>query len=248
MRIGVTERGDGGLQIDNVLKQLDAGFYDGAIIITKHPGELLNVDLPNNTIVHATITGLGGTLIEPGVPTVPNAYYAYDRLVSLHGPERVILRIDPILLWGPWKEVAKGGIKHARGRVRISFLDAYDHVRDRFKTLCREYPDMEEAHTIPWDGLHAPLADRMEFYDWAKAVVYANTGTHLGVCGEPGIPSTGCISVEDIEAMGLDTSQLSGNTCKQRILCSCVAEKTEMLGVRPAGGCPSKCIYCYWKG
>jgi len=50
--------------------------------------------------VHFTITGLGGTPIEKGVPPPGKAIAQLDPLIRIAGtPERISLRFDPILYW-----------------------------------------------------------------------------------------------------------------------------------------------------
>ena len=76
MKIGVTERGDAGIDFTWVNK-LKNRTVDGAILITKNVNDtfIKNVmDLYKNgftqIIVHCTCTGHGRTIIEPNVPAV----------------------------------------------------------------------------------------------------------------------------------------------------------------------------------
>ena len=72
MRIGITERGDAGLDLSWATKL--PGNFDYSVLITKNITQefldetirLHNQGVP--LIVHATCTGLGGTVIEPHVP------------------------------------------------------------------------------------------------------------------------------------------------------------------------------------
>lgn len=225
MQVGITERGDA---------SLDLGWLpwtrDGkpAILITKNPSVMVGIlaaeeRLPN-VIVHATITGWGGGELEPGAPDPEVSALGYGGLVELLGRDRVVLRIDPIIPLPNGDDFVSLDIaKRAVGRVRISFLDAYPHVRRELSRV---------GCSIPWDGLHAPLAWRKRIWE------------ELGrpeVCAEPGLPCTGCVSETDCAVLGVEHE---GGTSYQRPLCACAAQKRELLTRREQ--CVHGCIYCYY--
>ena len=71
--------------------------YPAALV---RPGPLAEVlRALENPFVHLTLTGLGGSKLEPRVPTTREALRALDPLiVALRGqPERVLWRFDPVL-------------------------------------------------------------------------------------------------------------------------------------------------------
>jgi len=177
MKIGITERGDIAFLPYSLIG------VDGAILITKDPRVIKNV--PKNVIVHCTITGYGGTIVEPRVILPEVAIGEYNRIISEIGPDRCVLRIDPIIPCDEGIEVALGIFKYAKGRVRISFLDAYFHIRDRFARA-------NLSTMITWEGLHAPLDIRQK---------YLKLFPGAEVCGEPGLECTGCISALDLVAI-----------------------------------------------
>lgn len=236
MRIGITERGDGGLDQSWRVK-LHKKEVDGAIVITKAPH--LIESIPDNVVLHCTITGFGGFWPEPNVINPGTAIEAYYKLINKYGGERVVLRIDPIIPYWGWESVAIAiKEKFARGRVRISFLDLYNHVKQKLKdnwAIKDSSPDM-------WDfmhkdaPLHAPLTKRFSIWE------------SMGkpeVCGEPNMECTGCVSERDVIAMGLNPLNLSGGKGKQRSACKCIAEKTELLTNKKR--CLHGCLYCYWQ-
>lgn len=222
-QIGITERVDPTINLKWV-SWVQA--EKPAILITKMPRLLLPLlNGEENIIVHCTITGLGGGLVEPKIDpwTISLEYYHY--LCNLLGPERVVLRIDPIVYRDYWKEdVLKLLVKGAEGRVRISFLDLYHHVEERFK---------DANLSLPQEHFHKPLNERLDI--WNK----------LGqpeICGEPGMPNTPCVSLLDCEILGVKpSSTLKG----QRRDCGCLANKTELCPWPPK--CTYECLYCYWK-
>jgi len=231
MRIGITERGDAALDL-RWKEWVNLGRP--AILITKDPMQLhphLNSSM--NIIVHCTITGYGGSVLEPNVPSPEQAVLGMIKIIDVLGIDRVVLRVDPII---PCTfEIKPTNIKNiindlSHGicdtiRKRISFLDNYNHVRERFKAV--------GLKPLPYD-MHAPLADRLAMWD------------KLGrpeVCGEPNMECTGCISQLDLYVFGLSITGSARSL--QRSACMCLAAKHELLSSKSQ--CHHKCIYCYWK-
>lgn len=229
VKMGVTERGDAGLDFTWMRIAKD---YDGVILITKHLSHLfIQEAVKKNCIVHVTITGHGGTIYEPNVPKLLMSKMYFDMLVDKIGTERVVLRIDPIIPDDRGVAVAinvyeqihiKGG---KRTRVRISFLDQYPHVKERFKQAGLE--------PLPY-YFHAPIELRK------KIAAYFPDAE---ICGEPGMECIGCISEKDLKILGINAEPKIGGWQRQE--CKCLTYKVEMLKTK--GRCDHKCLYCYWK-
>ncbi len=231
-QIGITERGDAALSHDWT-DWVSQG--KPAILITKDPFAIADtlacLEEPN-VIVHCTITGYGRTEIEPEVPHLLNATNGYEDLVSLLGPERVVLRVDPVFPSGRGTKIAQKVLSHhiPNTRIRISFLDAYPHVVKRFK---------DAGRAVPPYNFNAPLETRKQILSELEKFC----GTSIEVCGELGMSCTGCVSVLDLQTFGLEIQDT--RIGKQRKSCSCLAQKKELLNIK--GRCPHKCLYCYWK-
>lgn len=238
IRIGVTERGDGGLHIGEVCHVLAKGGWDGAILITKAPHLLVDrLDELDNLmsdayIIHSTITGYGGTAIEPNVEPTDVTLEAYRTISERLGPDRSILRIDPIIptITGRIEPVRVAG--EALGRVRISFIDCYPHVKQRFADIGMPLPS-------DW-RFHAPNGARFETYNEIQDAA----GVKPEICAEPDFTCTGCVSLLDLDSMGVDCAT-NGGRGSQRPLCACIIGKTEILSHR--GQCAHGCLYCYWR-
>ncbi len=229
--IGITERGDAALSTK--WKEW-VRLRNPAILITKNPSllfdHLCKFPFTPNVIIHATITGHGGGKFEPGAPKTEAALSGYKELIRLLGKERVVLRVDPIFPSSKGAEKALEVINQCLDtRIRISFLDAYPHVVQRFK---------DKGLTPPPYNFHAPLKQRKEIL----ATLTSQTGSLIEVCGEPRISCNGCISSLDIKTFGLkiDDTRIG----KQRKDCKCLAIKKELLTTK--GQCKHNCIYCYW--
>jgi DNA repair photolyase len=225
--IGITERGDAALDT-SWLDWVNKG--KPAILITKNPGKLFeHLESHMNVIVHATITGHGGTVLEPNVPNYLESLSSLLGIIAKIGLERIVLRVDPIILTEKGKEVAKLVITTGRWfgikRIRISFLDNYEHVKERFKQA--------NIPMLPYD-FHAPLNERTAFWEEVGKPE---------ICGEPFMSCTGCVSQLDLDTFGISVEETKQG--QQRGTCCCLALKHELLTNKTR--CAHKCAYCYWK-
>jgi hypothetical protein len=229
MKIGITERGDAALD----LSWKDWVKNNPAILITKDPNKLYSVlssdfEVLPNIIVHASITGWGDSDIEPCVPKTEQSLIGYENLIKLLSNDRVVLRVDPIIPSPEGIQLAKKVVSFAKTRVRISFLDNYPHVKERFK----------KAQMKPLDyQFHAPFELRKSIYEDLKRI-----HPLIEVCGEPGFADVGCVSDVDAKILGVQTQK---SCAGQRKDCSCIGNKIELLKNRSR--CFHKCLYCYWK-
>ena len=228
--IGITEKGDAALDLS-----WKPWVHIGkpAILITKDPRKLAKHLMPNdNVIVHCTITGYAEYKLEPNVPPIRIAVNGMGAISEIIGQDRVVLRIDPIIPTTRGVLRARHVLSQAQfgyDRIRISFLDNYTHVRDRFKAA--SLPDLDYS-------LHAPLEDRVRVLKDLQEVC----SVPIEVCGEPGMKCTGCISDIDCKILGVEPSS---STSKQRKACACLSNKYELL--KNKGQCFHKCLYCYWR-
>ncbi|MDO8640078.1 MAG: DUF1848 family protein [Nitrosarchaeum sp.] len=233
MNIGITERGDPVFDF-NWLPWVQEKHFP-AILITKNPMLLWRFlartqhSQTFNIIVHCTITGYGGTIIEPGVPNWQEALEGCYYLSKYLGLDRIVLRVDPIIPTEKGTDLAISVVEAAKTkisenlRVRISFIDYYDHVKARFKAI---------DASLPWDSFHAPLDIRKAV--WKK----------LGkpeICGEPDFECTGCVSEIDCRILNVDPIDISKG---QRRFCACLMNKKELLTSKTR--CAHMCVYCYY--
>lgn len=250
-KIGITERGDAGIDF-GWLPKLKQNIVDGAVLITKQLNPTFNahvMDLYNSgftqIVVHCTCTGWGGSIIEPNVPVYTKQLEQLQQLIDSGFPkEQCVLRIDPIF-------PTKNGIKRVTEvldtafdmellpdmRIRISILDEYKHVKERFRALGYD--------AIYGDSFYAPkhmvqdLVEALDRYD-----------LQFECCAEPYLVNenqfahTGCISERDLRVFGLSCDNTAVNP-QNRGGCLCLACKTELLDCKRR--CKHQCAYCYWK-
>jgi len=249
-KIGITERGDAGLDFSWADK-LDT--VDGAILITKKITPAF-IDMvmanPQKLVVHATCTGFGGTMLEPNVPKPEEQFSAVLALVQAGFPKNhIVIRVDPIIPTEKGLERALSTIEmfmdEGFSRYRISIIDMYKHVRERFKA---------SGLLLPYGPGFAPTKEQVEMVDamLLEAREYwsiQNNGAYdlrIEVCAERvknALPC-GCIAALDLAIMRLD-SRDSDSSGYQRKGCMCYSGKTELLSCKHP--CQNQCLYCYWK-
>lgn len=261
MRIGITERGDAGLDLSWLEK---TNACDGMILITKNAndrfaGAVMELRAKNfPCVVHATCTGWGGTRLEPFVPRPSEQIANVMRLVGMGFPqENIVLRIDPIIptergltaVGNLVRYAAAHGLDFDKTRIRISVLDEYRHVKDRMvrRGLPTVYPAGQfQASPANFAYVHGRLAT-------VRDAMKNEFGTDLKFrcCAEPMLDDpdlfihTGCVSAEDLRLMGLPEIE-SGTNPQNRNGCECLSCKYELLENRHP--CAHSCVYCYWKG
>lgn len=236
IKVGITERGDAGLDFTWVNKLLSAN-----IIITKNLNDTIIEHLINNKdkiILHITCTGLSGTKIEPNVPSVEYTHQQIRNLIQSGFPvNQIVLRVDPII---PLKVVLERKVRYVLDRfqdtgikrVRYSFLDMYPHVKERL---------IEAGINLPYTTFCCP--DYMKENALYLLNQYANI-YEFEACAENTFHQLGCISQKDLDILGI--KEEANPFGFQRKGCMCVAGKTELLSNKKK--CSSGCLYCYWKG
>lgn len=247
MKIGITERGDAGLDLSwaNKLQSTDM-----AILITKNLNgpfkeKVTALQHNFNLIVHATCTGWGGTYMEPAVPDYKTQLDALKELTLSFPIEQCVLRVDPIIPTPMGLDRVRNVLQYAESlglipgmRVRVSIIDEYAHVKARFAKQGlppvyqdnRKYPNANEIRLVK----HL-LAEFPQVTFETCAEMYL-TGRN--------IERTGCVSAKDLAIFNLkpDTNQANP---QNRLGCLCLCGKHELLENKHR--CPHQCLYCYWK-
>lgn len=251
MRIGITEYGDAGVDFrwENKLKEID-----GVILITKNLNDTFIKKVLSHMnevpiVVHCTCTGWGHTRMEPNVPDYKQQLSQMKKLIESGFPaSRMVLRIDPIF---PTEKGIKRvsemlryyhslGLPENEIRYRISIVDEYPHVRERYKKL--GFTPMYGGSFYPSDKQRNLVGNALSEYPY-----------QFDTCAEDILaykfPATfrikGCISTEDLQIMGIKYDGRFPENPQGRNGCHCLACKTELL--TPRKKCPHNCLYCFWK-
>lgn len=244
LKIGITERGDAGLDLSWAAK---LNKFDAAVLITKNiTDEFIETVMPfkNKIILHATCTGMGGSRIEPNVPDYKTQLSQVQKLINKGFPEKQItIRIDPIVPVKSGLELAQAVIDASPvKRFRFSVLDAYPHVRQRFiaNNITPPYGNNFQPPDYMFDNMRKWLLSQPSDYIFESCAEpkLANIA--------PNIIATGCVSKKDLDILNIaipdDQLEIAG---RQRNTCLCITGKTELLNNKAR--CPHQCLYCFWK-
>lgn len=196
--------------------------------------------------IHFTITGLGGSLIEQGVPEPTVALSQIESLIEIVGnPHRVSVRFDPIIYWREndrektnlrfFEKLApvlrNSGIKD----VRLSFTQWYNKAKRRAAKEGFAYID---------PPFEKKVEDAKYLHQIAKSY-----GLDLYICSQAslseasGIPPSSCIDGALLQKLHPDHAIVSTKIDRtQRKECLC----TESVDIGSyTQFCPHCCLYCY---
>ena len=207
----------------------------------------------DRVIFHHTVTGQGGTILEPNVQTPEHEFAQFRKLLSRGFPlTHYVLRLDPIILWSKetqdniikvlelWKPVVEEYQRYIR--CRVSVVDLYPHVKERLAAA--GYKVFYDTFTAPdavfrrIDTIFCPYYHTFQFECCAEPKLFPYN-----------FESRGCASDKDLALLGIDFNvrqEYGAPDKKQRGDCKCLAKK-QILGTKP-GRCPHGCLYCFWKG
>ncbi len=196
--------------------------------------------------LHFTVTGLGGTPLEPGTPAPGEALAELPALVTLVGrPERVSLRFDPVVFWrdggrvrsnlGAFPAVAEAAAACGIRDIRTSFAQWYPKARRRAASRSFALVDPPEAEKRDRAAALAAEAGRRGLVLWACAQPL--------LAGVEGVRPSACIDgalLERLHPSGEPASRRRDPS--QRAGCLCTESRD--IGSYTQT-CPHGCVYCY---
>lgn len=199
------------------------------------------LDQHDQLFAHFTVTGLGGSRWEPGVPPWEIAILQLPDLIGLCGsPERVVVRFDPIVHWHdgsriksnlPYAEplferCSRAGIQD----IRVSFATLYGKILRR--KVNGYDPSAKEKSRIA-----AQLLDIARIH-----------GVRLTACSDPSLEQAGILRSPCIDGTRLTRLHPRREIAPrrrdrgQRANCLC----TESVDIGSyTMRCPGGCLYCY---
>jgi len=234
--------------VDEVISKInyeDCGEANvGLLLITKNiegstPIYTYARSLNIPTVVHATITTLGGTAYEPKVPTWQQSLIMLKDFMRLVDDRlNIVLRIDPIIPRATNFEMdinplISSAARLGIGRCRFSIIDYYPFVIRKLK---------EAGQAAPWESFNPP-PDEMEYIRKSMIDICNRWGMTLESCAENlrGVRRVGCADKEEWLRLGL---AMPSPIRKQRATCFCDVEKNDLLPHWKT--CGYNCLYCYW--
>jgi len=193
-----------------------------------------------------TITGLGGSFIEPGAPSPAAALSQLPALIEIAGlPKRVSVRFDPVVYWKDggrsrnnldfFEEVAEQAGRQGIEDIRTSFTQWYGKALRRARKGGFSYLDPPQDEKIEAARRLVEIAEKR--------------GVRLFSCSQnfltrvPGIQASSCIDGRLLQK--LHPRQEAASSAKdrsQRSECGC----TESIDIGSyTQSCPHGCLYCY---
>jgi DNA repair photolyase len=217
------------------------------VLWSKYPEPLLKtaavrscLEKYDQVFLHFTITGMGGTRLEPGIPSTDEAIGWIPDLVRFLGdPSRLRIRFDPVVhlvlpdgsrftnldAFRPVAEAARtAGVRE----LVTSWMQAYPKVKRRLARHGIAVLDLTEKERVE---------ERVRLSQTAEAV-----GVKLVGCCTDGLPGNACIDGRLLSALHPQRAFASDRKAKgQRPLCGC----TESWDIGWYATCPGGCLYCY---
>ncbi len=192
-----------------------------------------------------TITGFGGTIIEPLTPNFKEALKQLKELVYDYGAERVVVRFDPIMFYYEGEKLISNisyfeeivgysshlGIK----KVIFSFVQYYSRVKKRLKNLKINYydPDENEKINIANNLSLLTKSNNIELYSCSQDFLLKAKG----------VKKSKCIDSEYLSKIHPDKIKMEYKKDKgQREECGCSTSKD--IGSYTMS-CSKPCFYCY---
>ena len=190
--------------------------------------------------VHYTITGMGGTCFEPGIPKMVTGLENIGNLLDyLKNPRLLHIRFDPIVnvrmsegdcytnlfCFSP---VAKVCRQYQLHEITISWMQLYDKVRRRLSQLGLEAIELKKS-------------EQAKQQDWIMEQARQYDIQLHGCCVET-LPESSCIDGNLLNALHPNQEMtLIKKSSGQRQRCGCNAS-WDIGWYEPCGG---SCIYCY---
>jgi hypothetical protein len=213
--------------------------------LLERPGLLRRLDVLN-PLFHFTITGLGGSVWEPGIPGWKRSLEVVESLVERYGPERVNWRFDPLVHWQEGEGVNSnlrlftriGTALKALGIGTCTFSFAHWYLKSQ-RRAAREVLTYVE---IPPDKRLAAAA--------MLAQQAAELGLRLASCSSPdlemvpGVRRAHCVDgglLSELRGDGLPVSLARDQS--QRAECGCTRSVDIGSYTQRCEG--RHCIYCY---
>jgi len=188
-----------------------------------------------------TVTGLGGTSMEPAVPKPPEVISLLPELADFtKDPERIAWRFDPILNWTDgmenftniksFNDLASSFSTLGVKRLISSFCTIYPKVIQRFREHSRFEPVTPSRN------------ERIELKKYLSMQAERH-GFDLEWCCEPGEPPAACIDGRLLTELHPDRLPAPVEASSgQRELCGCTKSWDIGWYNQPCGG---RCLYCY---
>ena len=217
------------------------------VLWSKNPGNLIEhrelrkiLSAYDQVFLHVTITGMGGSYLEPGIPPMEKSLTMLSDLVEFAGdPRRIRVRFDPIVHLKLPDGTEYSNIKHF---IRVAKAASRLTLTDITISWMEEYPKVQKRlrkygiDSIPVSDTHWQRES-----EWILRQAEKIGITVLGCC-VPQMPVSRCIDGELLTVLHPRLERASLKKAQgQRTHCGC----TESWDIGWYNPCPGGCLYCY---
>jgi hypothetical protein len=245
----------------------------GALAIwTKDPANMLHhpelrealeryvLSLRGAILLNLTVTGLGGTALEPGIPSADEVRATVEALIEgrLVCPEGIILRYDPLIrVWTP-KGNQLGNISTECFESVLESFRALGVKRFKTSLVDDRYAHVPKRLASVGLSLDLPRQNGLALFYQEMDRLCAESGARLDICCHPESfvteKTSGCIDgflinrlLERSHAQWRVSTTLHNEIGRQRKTCRCTYSRD--IGYSPGIATCFKshgaCIYCY---
>lgn len=208
--------------------------------ILHHPGLNPILSAYEQIYLHLTVTGMGGTSLEPGIPNPKQVLELLPNLVDFVGdPRRIAFRFDPIVHFilqdgstftnlNRFAEIIPQVRAAGIDQVIVSWMDAYPKVQ---RNLARCGLRVHRLSREEWEKEANWLTEQAREF-----------GVNLSGCCVPDWPVSSCIDGQRFNTLhpnheSADIEKAGG----QRPHCGC----TKSWDIGWYNPCLGGCVYCY---
>ena len=221
------------------------------VLWTKNPLNLLTnsrlqkqLEKYSNLYMLLTITGLGGTSVEPMVPEPCIILKNLPRVIDiLGGPKHIAVRYDPLL--HIIKQDTADNVSNIKLKTFLPIIDemAYNGIKRLIVSVAQIYRKaisrMNQSNFIFADNFQARAE---EFISQEIAGEAIKRDIILDCCTSPNLGSRGCIDGSLLgEIHPKHFPAITSKDHSQREYCSC----SKSTDIGKWFSCPHGCVYCY---
>jgi hypothetical protein len=194
----------------------------------------------SHVFLHLTVTGMGGSFLEPGIPRAGDTLSMIPALAGrLGSARRLTIRFDPIVHLRLSNGERYSNVRHFKGvaeaaarsgieRLTVSWMQSYPKVQSRLERLGIRAEEPSDAEREEEAGRLSAVAGAL--------------GLKLNSCCVPRLPVSACIDGRLLSDLHPDRVQASLTKAGgQRPACGC----TESWDIGWYHPCPGGCLYCY---
>jgi DNA repair photolyase len=232
------------------LEEIGSENIHTLVIWTKNPQNMLThpklsavLKKLNRIYVLLTITGLGGTALEPGAPTTDQVFQQLPPIIDFIGsPERLAIRYDPLIdviyqnkihitnidinLFG---EILNRSHLLGIKKIIVSYVTLYQKVKKRLKAY-------------GFRILEHPMEEIIDFIQKQMMFRTEKLGMELSTCVIPDLTTNGCIDGKTLTQLHpLQEPCSLAKDRSQRESCHC----TSSIDIGKWFACYHNCLYCY---